>query len=64
MTSNYEVITATRVADLQDRVRERIRDGWRPTGGIAMLHEDDVGTHDPRIVFAQAIVLDGNGRGD
>lgn len=64
MTSNYEVITAVRVADLQDRVRERIRDGWRPTGGIAMLHEDDSGTHDPRIVFAQAIVLDKNGTGD
>lgn len=61
MTSDYEVITSTRVADLQDRVRERIRSGWRPIGGIAMLHEEDSGTHDPRMVFAQALVLEGDG---
>ncbi|MEI9972919.1 MAG: DUF1737 domain-containing protein [Ignavibacteriota bacterium] len=56
MISNYEIITATRVADLQDRVREKIRDGWQPSGGISMLHEDDAGTRTPHIVFAQAMV--------
>lgn len=56
MVSNYEIITAVRVADLQDRVRERIRDGWQPTGGVCMLHEEDAVAHKPHIVFAQAVV--------
>ena len=56
MISNYEIITATRVADLQDRVRERIREGWQPSGGVCMLHEDDAVTRKPHIVFAQAVI--------
>jgi Domain of unknown function (DUF1737) len=60
--NDYEVITSTRIADLQDRVRERMKNGWRPIGGIAMLHEDESGRHDPRMVFAQAIVLDAGRR--
>ncbi|HUB79095.1 MAG TPA: DUF1737 domain-containing protein [Bryobacteraceae bacterium] len=54
--NNYEIITATRVADLQDRVKERIREGWQPNGGVCMLHEDDAVSHKPHIVFAQAVV--------
>ena len=53
---NYEIITATKIADLQDRVREMIRDGWQPSGGISMLHEEDAVVHKPHIVFAQALV--------
>ena len=52
---NYEIITATKVADLQDRVREKILDGWQPSGGISMLHEEDAVAHKPHIVFAQAL---------
>jgi Domain of unknown function (DUF1737) len=55
--TNYEIVTATRVADLQDRVLERIKDGWQPSGGISMLHEDDAVSRKPHIVFAQAVVL-------
>ena len=57
MATNYEIITATRIADLQDRVREKIHEGWQPTGGIAMLHEDDAVNRKPHIVFAQAVTL-------
>jgi hypothetical protein len=53
--TDYEIITATRVADLQDRVVERIHQGWQPLGGIAVLHEEDAGSHEPHMVFAQAI---------
>ena len=56
MVTNYEVITARRIADLQDRVQERINVGWQPIGGIAMLHEDEAGEEKPHMVFAQAIV--------
>ena len=56
MVSNYEIITATKVADLQDRVRERIRDGRQPSGGVCMLHEEDAVSKKPHIVFAQAVI--------
>ena len=57
MITDYEIVTATHVADLQDRVRQRIKTGWQPIGGIAMLHEEEAGTSKPHMVFAQAIVL-------
>ena len=57
MITNYEIITTTRIADLQDRVIEKIREGWQPTGGIAMLHEDDAVNRKPHIVFAQAVTF-------
>ena len=53
--TEYEVVTATNVADLQDRVREMIRTGAQPLGGIAMLHEDESGEGRLHIVFAQAV---------
>lgn len=56
MITDYEVISATRIADLQDRVRERIRDGWQPVGGVSAVHEDDAGAREPHLVFVQAIV--------
>lgn len=56
MINDYEVITAKRVADLQDRVRERIQAGWQPIGGVALLHEEESGTDTPHMVFAQAMV--------
>lgn len=56
LIKNYEIITATKIGDLQDRVREKIRDGWQPSGGICMVHEDDAVAHKPHIVFAQALV--------
>ena len=59
MTNDYEVITGTRVGELQGRVRERIQAGWEPIGGIAMLHEQDAGDQKPHIVFAQAIIRSG-----
>ena len=57
MITSYEVITAKRVADLQDRVRERIRAGWQPLGGVALLHDEEAGTDKPHMVFAQAVVM-------
>lgn len=57
MITNYEIVTATKVGDLQDRVREKIKEGWQPTGGIAMLHEDEAVNRSPHIVFAQAVTL-------
>jgi len=57
MIKNYEVITATRIAELQSRVIERIKSGWQPTGGIAMLREDQLGDDVSHMVFAQAMVM-------
>ena len=56
MITDYEIVTARRVADLQDRVRQRLQEGWQPNGGIAVLHEDDAGEKEPHLVFAQALV--------
>jgi hypothetical protein len=53
---DYEVITSTRISDLQDRVRERIKSGWQPIGGVALLHEEEAGEAKPHMVFAQAVV--------
>ncbi len=58
MKSDYEVVTAERVADLQDRVRELMMKGLVPIGGVAMLHEEDAGRDKPHIVFAQALIRD------
>jgi hypothetical protein len=59
MITEYEVITSRKLADLQDRVRERIQTGWQPSGGIAAVHEDAAGDKDPHMVFAQAVVKNG-----
>jgi hypothetical protein len=56
MITGYEVITAKRVADLQDRVLERIKAGWQPLGGVALLHDEEAGDDIPHMVFAQALV--------
>ncbi len=58
MITGYEIITSRRVADLQDRVRERIQAGWQPIGGVALLHEEEAGLDDdgPHVVFAQALI--------
>lgn len=63
--SNYEIVTARKIADLQDRVHERMTQGFRPLGGIAMLHEDDAGEDKPHMVFAQAVIRENgiSGRG-
>jgi hypothetical protein len=54
--SDYEVITARTVALLQERVRELMKKGLRPLGGVAMLHEEEAGDNKPHMVFAQAVV--------
>jgi hypothetical protein len=59
--NDYEVVTARRVADLQDRVRELMKKGLRPLGGVAMLHEEESGDGKLHMVFAQAVVRDGAG---
>lgn len=61
MITDYEIVTATRVRELQDRVRERIKSGWQPLGGIALLHEEEAGDQKPHLVFAQAIVASNGG---
>jgi hypothetical protein len=61
MISEYEVITSRKLADLQDRVRERIGEGWQPIGGIAAVHEEAAGDKEPHMVFAQAVVTMANG---
>ena len=55
LITDYEIITSRRIADLQDKVRDLIRAGAQPLGGIAMLHEEDAGDNKPHMVFAQAI---------
>jgi hypothetical protein len=62
MITEYEVITARKLADLQDRVRERIQSGWQPAGGIAAVHEEAAGDKEPHMVFAQAVVTMKDGR--
>jgi len=52
---DYEVVTATKIGELQDKVRDLMRSGARPLGGIAMLHEEESGQVRLHIVFAQAM---------
>ena len=54
--SDYLVVTTRRVADLQDRVRSLLEEGYRPQGGIAMLDSDEIGEDEPHMVFAQALM--------
>ena len=54
--NDYEVVTARTVALLQDRVRELMKKGLRPLGGVAMLHEEESGEGKLHMVFAQAVV--------
>ena len=53
--SDYEVVTARTITLLQDRVREMMKRGLRPLGGIAMLHEEEAGDGKLHMVFAQAM---------
>jgi hypothetical protein len=54
--SDYEVVTARTVALLQERVREMMKRGLRPLGGVAMLHEEEAGEGKLHMVFAQAVI--------
>lgn len=58
MMSDYEIVTAKTVGDLQSRVRELMARGLSPLGGVAMLHEEQAGTGKLHMVFAQAVVRD------
>jgi uncharacterized protein DUF1737 len=58
MMSDYEIVTAKSVGDLQSRVRELMAKGLRPLGGVAMLHEEQAGAGNLHMVFAQAVVRD------
>ena len=53
--NDYEVVTSERIADLQDRVRQLMKNGLRPVGGIAMLHEELAGERKLHLFFAQAL---------
>jgi len=55
--NSYEVVTSRKVADLQERVRHLMKEGLRPIGGVAMLHEEDVDGK-PHMVFAQAMAAE------
>ena len=57
MITDYEVITATRIADLQDRIRERLLAGWQPMGELALL-QPETASNEPGLVFAQVVVRD------
>jgi hypothetical protein len=59
MITDYEVITATRIADLQGRIRERLLAGWQPMGGLALL-QPETESDDPGLVFAQVVVRYGS----
>ena len=52
---DYEVVTASTIRELQNRVRELMRKGLRPVGGIAMLHEEQAGQDKLHMIFAQAV---------
>jgi len=54
----YQVVTAERIADVQDRVNELMGKGYRPIGGIAMLHLEQAGLDKLHVVFAQAVLRD------
>jgi len=60
---DYEVVTANTIRELQDRVREFMRKGLRPVGGIAMLHEEQAGEDKLHMVFAQAVAREASPRG-
>ncbi len=51
----YQVVTSQKIADLQDRVRELMNKGFRPVGGVAMLHEEEAGEGKLHMFFAQAL---------
>jgi hypothetical protein len=61
--TEYEVVTANTVGLLQDRVRDLMKKGLRPTGGIAMLHEEQAGEDKLHMIFAQAMVKDSGAKG-
>ena len=55
---DYEVVTSEKISDLQDRVRELMKTGLQPVGGIAMMHEERAGQGKLHMVFAQALARD------
>ena len=52
----YEVIERLRLSDLVDIVNSRIKEGWEPVGGVAVLH---TGEFVQREFYIQAVVRRG-----
>lgn len=56
----YEVVVAEGLENFNARIHERLRQGWRPLGGIsltpALLTADQCGVEE--YTYAQAIVRD------
>ena len=54
---NYQVVQRYNIANLETRVNEDIKKGWKPLGGIQMVILPDVGQ-----VFLQAMARNGRGK--
>jgi len=53
----YTVITAPDHSDLIKKVNTAIEDGWRPTGGVALLNIHQA-VPQPAMVLTQAMIKD------
>ena len=51
----YEVIHAMQLADFEEQVNEKIKEGWEPIGGVCVDSP-----HNLPITFLQAMILKGD----
>lgn len=52
-TAEYLIIQSSSIVPLGEAVNEKISEGWKPLGGVAIAHDRFQG-----MVFAQAMVKD------
>lgn len=54
--TDYDLVQAPSLDDLQAAVRARLPQGWQPLGGVAVITHPD-GTGEPYHEFVQTIVV-------
>jgi hypothetical protein len=62
MITDYQVVTATRIEDLQDRVRVKLESELATGRRLAILREEELVDHPAHLVFAQALVWSGRAK--
>ena len=51
----YEILSATKLPRLEDKVNSYIRDGWKPLGGVSVVAVPSTRDHDKYELVCQAM---------
>ena len=61
MIDDYHILMNLQMFDLMDAVKQHIRDGWEPLGGVAVMTEPDQDGKSTHAIYLQSLVKRSSG---